>query len=89
MVVKLSLMKTQWQQAMVLMKLEAKMELGKQIEGTWNSGGTHPFSWLSVLKILEATHVNNDFTPITIFLLFFNEVTKLLAGQATYSEQSW
>jgi hypothetical protein len=70
------------------MKFESKMELGKQIKDTWNSGGTNPFSWLSVLKILEATHVNNDFTPITIFLLFFNEVTKLLAGQATYFEYS-
>lgn len=71
------------------MKLEAKMELGKQIRDTRNSGGTHPFSWLSVLKILEATHVNNDSTPITIFLQFFNEVAKMLAGQATYFEWSW
>jgi hypothetical protein len=65
------------------MKAEAKIELGKQSKDTWNYGGTHPVLLAECTEYIEeATHVNNDSTPITIFL-FFNEVTELLAGQVT------
>lgn len=54
-----------------IMKTEAETELGQKTKYTWNTGGTHHFSWSSegTEDIKEATPANNDSTPITIFLL--------------------
>jgi hypothetical protein len=58
---------------------------------TWNSGGIHPFTGgPSGMRIQDVHCVNQDSTPITVFLLFFMKVIQLLVTDTDkyYSQYS-
>jgi hypothetical protein len=62
----------------------SQVHIRSRLQDTWNSGGVHPFTGgPSGLRIQEVPHVNKDYTPIIVFLLFYMEVIQLLVAETS------
>jgi hypothetical protein len=67
---------------------ETQVHTWSRPQDTWNSDGVQSFTGGPCgLRIQDAPHVNNDSTPITIFLLCFMEVIQLLVVENKYYSQ--
>jgi hypothetical protein len=60
----------------------SQVHIWSRPQNTWNFGHVHPFTGgPSGVRIQEVPHVNNDSTPVTVFLLFFMEMIQLLVAE--------